>query len=85
VKRLPPAALLSAVLLAAAGCRTNYVIETTGGAQVITATRPRFEEGFYVWKDARGEEQRISKMRVREIYPATRKDLEPKLGAPPAR
>lgn len=65
---------LPVLLLAGAGCRTSYVIETSSGARIVTATKPRFVDGFYVYKDARGDEQRISKMRVREIGPATGKD-----------
>jgi Bacterial protein of unknown function (DUF903) len=66
---------LPALLLAAPGCGTSYVIQTTSGSKIITATRPREREGFYVWKDARGDEQSISRMRVSEIWPATREDL----------
>ncbi|HMO65646.1 MAG TPA: YgdI/YgdR family lipoprotein [Verrucomicrobiota bacterium] len=73
---LRPGLWLPLVLLAAAGCRTNYVIETTGGSKILTASRPREREGFYVWKDARGDEQQISRMRVREIWPATREDMK---------
>ncbi|MFN0066618.1 MAG: YgdI/YgdR family lipoprotein [Limisphaerales bacterium] len=67
-------------LLLAAGCRSNYVIQTTSGSKIITATRPRERDGSYVWKDARGEEQRISRMRVSEIWPATRGDLREPVG-----
>lgn len=71
---------LPALLLAAAGCRTNYVIQTNSGSRIITASRPREKEGFYVWKDARGDEQSISRMRVSEIWPATREDLREPAG-----
>lgn len=75
-RRLVRPGLLLLLLAAAAGCRTNYVIETTGGSKILTASRPREREGFYVWKDARGDEQQISRMRVREIWPATREDMK---------
>lgn len=72
---------LPALLLAAAGCRSNYVIQTTSGSKIITASRPREKEGHYVWKDAAGDEQSISRMRVSEIWPATRGDLREPAGA----
>lgn len=78
-------AALPALFLAVTGCRSSYVIETTSGSKIITASRPRLKEGFYVYRDARGDEQRISRMRVSEIGPATSRDLKEPFGGPPTK
>jgi hypothetical protein len=61
--------LLGVVLVVSSGCARRYVITTTSGAKVVTASKPRLVESRYVYKDAYGEKMEISVLRVRVIEP----------------
>ncbi|HWQ92212.1 MAG TPA: YgdI/YgdR family lipoprotein [Clostridia bacterium] len=63
--------LALAVLLAATGCARNYVITTHNGARFMTASKPKLEQGNYVFKDASGKPAYISAGRVKEVSPAS--------------
>lgn len=60
---------LGLVLVVSSGCARRYVITTTSGAKVVTASKPRLVESRYVYKDAHGEKMEISVLRVRVIEP----------------
>lgn len=67
--------LLGALLLGAflvGGCANRYVITTTHGAKLVTASKPRLVGSMYVYKDANRQPVEISAMRVRQIEPYSR-------------
>ncbi len=75
--------LVLALILAATGCGGGrYVITTTSGAKVITATRPRLVDSNYVFKDALGNTNRISTLRVRVVEPYSPKAAGTSLKVP---
>jgi hypothetical protein len=55
------------LVLLGTGCAQRYVITTTTGASLSSKGRPRLEGGWYLYRDATGQEQRINAMRVRSI------------------
>jgi len=65
-------------LIALAGCAHQYVMKLNNGAQITTAGKPKLKEGTYYFKDAKGKEQFVSAMRVREIAPASVAEREDK-------
>lgn len=64
-------ALLLGTLLVG-GCANRYVITTTHGAKLVTASKPRLVGSMYVYKDANRQPVEISTMRVRQIEPYSR-------------
>ncbi len=58
-------------LAALCGCTHHYVMKLTNGMQITTASKPKLKEGFYYYKDAKGEQVRIPRGRVRQIEPAS--------------
>lgn len=61
--------LVGMILTTSSGCARRYVITTTSGAKVVTASKPRLVESRYVYKDANGQTMEISVLRVRVIEP----------------
>lgn len=67
MKALLLSALLGSLLLT--GCATRYNITLTSGNTITAYSKPRFENGSYVYKDAHGQNAYVSAGRVREIAP----------------
>ncbi len=51
------------------GCSSTYVIKMNNGLRITTASKPKLKNGFYVYKDAKGNLQQIPQNRVLEIAP----------------
>ena len=51
------------------GCATRYDITLTNSNTITAFSKPKLVEGFYVFKNAAGEEARVSAMRVAAIGP----------------
>jgi len=64
-----PLACLLLLLLAASGCAMHYDITVLPiGSVIRAASKPKLsEDGYYVFKDALGQEVRINRVRVRKI------------------
>ncbi len=79
------AASLAAAVLAlglGAGCARSYIITTNTGAKVVTASKPKLVESMYVYRDANGATNYISKLRVRVIEPYSKEAAGRSLQAP---
>jgi hypothetical protein len=80
MKRQTRLILLCCVAVAlGSGCARRYVITTTTGNKVVTASKPRLVESRYIYKDATGETVEISALRVRLIEPYSKEAAEPRL------
>ena len=67
-----PAAICAVTLAATllfCGCSRKYVMKTTSGARITTASKPKLKNGYYTFKDAQGHPQQIGAGRVLEIAP----------------
>jgi hypothetical protein len=53
-----------------AGCARNYVIVQNDFTRINVNNKPKYKEGYYYYRDARGQETRISAGHVREVAPA---------------
>ncbi len=63
-------ALSLLMALCLCGCARSYVITLHNGTRLTAASKPRLKEGYYVFKDARGNPASVSAGRVREVAPA---------------
>jgi hypothetical protein len=63
--------LLLAWAVALSGCSHQYVMTLSNRSKIVTASKPKLENGFYVYKDARGDKHSVSQARVIEIAPAS--------------
>ena len=63
--------ILWLLLIALCGCARQYVITLSNGSRLSTKGKPHLEGGYYVFKDALGQQNRISAGRVSEIAPAS--------------
>ncbi len=55
-------------MLLSSGC-AHYDITMTNGEIIRTKSKPKLVDGFYVYKNLKGEEDRIRTTRVRQIEP----------------
>jgi len=53
------------------GCSHRYVITLNNNMRITTASKPRFQNGNYYFKDANGQTNSIPAGRVKEIAPAS--------------
>jgi hypothetical protein len=60
--------LLSGIV---SGCSHTYVMKLQNGMQLTTASKPKLQNGVYVYKDALGRDQYVPAGNVREIEPAS--------------
>ena len=54
-----------------AGCARHYHLTLTNGSVIITASKPRLENGSYHFKDASGKVVYVPSFRVREVAPTS--------------
>lgn len=64
--------LLCASLTLWCGCATHYDLTMGNGDVVRARTKPKLQEGYYVFKDLAGRETIVNAMRVRQIEPVRR-------------
>jgi hypothetical protein len=57
--------VLAALLLT--GCRTRYELTLTNANRITAYSKPKNEQGWYVFKDANGKPARVPAMRVLQI------------------
>ena len=53
------------------GCARGYVVTLNNGSRISTMSKPRLENGNYVFKDAKGRPASIFAGSIREIAPAS--------------
>ena len=58
------------------GCSRSYVMTLNNGGRVICAGKPKLKDGYYTYKDVRGEKYTVSELRVREIAPHSMSQTE---------
>jgi hypothetical protein len=63
-------------MLALTGCARHYVMKLSNGTRVTTASKPKFKDGAYYYKNALGQEQTVPAGRVSEIEPASMAEKE---------
>lgn len=68
MKSLLLPAVLATLLLT--GCARHYTMTLNSGNRITTLSKPRLENGNYVFKDAKGQIMSVPAGRVREIAPA---------------
>jgi hypothetical protein len=62
--------LLLAGLLFFAGCAQHYVIVRSDFSRIYINNKPKYKDGYYYFKYANGQADRISAGHVREVSPA---------------
>ena len=70
-------------LAALTGCARQYVIKKSNGTRITTASKPKLKNGYYAFKDAAGNEHRVSQNQVLEIEPASMAEEEKTRFKPP--
>jgi hypothetical protein len=65
------------------GCAHPYVIKLSNGVKVTTASKPKLKHGYYTFKDAAGNENKIAQSRILEIEPASMAEEEKDRFKPP--
>lgn len=61
------AVIVVGACLAGTGCARHYTMVLNNGNQLSTASKPKLQGAFYVYKGANGELQYVPQARVREI------------------
>ena len=64
-------------LIALTGC-AHYVMVLNNNEEIVTASKPKLQDGIYQFKDAKGEEHFVAEVRVRSIEPASMSDRDSK-------
>jgi len=82
--KLPHRSALVLLALLLTGCAQTYVITLSNGGRVVCAGKPRLKNGYYTYKDVRGEQFTVSELRVREVAPASMSQSEFSTGDHPA-
>src|SRR5882724_9506634 len=77
------ALLLLICLAALTGCARQYVMKLTNGTKLLTASKPKLKSGYYTFKDAVGNVNKVPQGRVLEIEPASMAAEEKNRFAPP--
>ena len=77
------ALLLLLSVAALSGCARQYVMRLSNGTRVTTASKPKLKNGYYTFKDAAGNPNKISQNRVLEIEPASMAEEEKTRFSPP--
>lgn len=75
--------ILFLALATLTGCARQYVIKKSNGTRITTASKPKLKSGYYTFKDAAGNEHRVSQNQVLEIEPASMAAEEKTRFAPP--
>jgi hypothetical protein len=70
--------LLVTAAITLSGCSHSYVMKMTNNSRIVTANKPKLKNGFYVYKDAKGNEHSVSQGRISEIEPLSMADEKPK-------
>ena len=65
------------------GCARQYVIKKSNGVKIVTASKPKLKNGFYTFKDAAGNQNRVSQNQVLLIEPASMAEEEKTRFTPP--
>jgi hypothetical protein len=61
---------LAFAALLTTGCSHQYVVRMTNGSRITTSSKPKLDRGYYTFKDAKGNQQRVQAGRIKEIAPA---------------
>lgn len=77
------ALLLFISLAALTGCARQYVMRLSNGTKLLTASKPKLKSGYYTYKDAVGNVNKVPQGRVLEIEPASMAAEEKNRFAPP--
>jgi hypothetical protein len=59
--------LAGLLAVSAAGCRSRYDLTLSNSVSVTAYSRPKLVNGYYVFKDSKGQEARVFAGRVRSI------------------
>ncbi len=65
-------AILALIAFCATGCARYYQITLQNGNRITTRGKPKYDRGFYVFRDLNGRTNEISESRVRLIEPRPR-------------
>lgn len=57
-------------LLFLTGCAQGYVLTLNNGQHITAKHKPKYDRGFYYFKDSSGQQVAIFSGRVKEIAPA---------------
>lgn len=63
--------LLLTGLVVLTGCARGYVITMNNGQHITAKHKPKYDRGFYYFKDSSGQPVAIFSGRVKEIAPAS--------------
>ena len=64
---MKPILLLSLAAILLAGCQSTYLITLNSGTKLVSPGKPKLVGGNYVYKDAKGQEVKISSSKVKTI------------------
>ena len=64
--------LLLVLVLSVTGCRSHYQITLNNGNRITTLGKPKYDNGWYVYRDLNGRTNYISETRIQVIEPQPR-------------